>query len=115
MGLKGPSRLPNLNTDPRLRRLANKLRKPNPDFISTDEVISLTPAGQFKVDLATDGGLENLAGELKILLGSNPGLTLTGGLAILLDPAGEDLLTLGASGLNVDEGELYSFVSYYGG
>lgn len=87
--------------------------------------------GTLTVDLAATPGLEFSTGDLRILLDpTEPGLQLTSGLKVLLpassglelssglkidlDTAGEDLLELNVAGLNVNEGELYSFVSYYG-
>lgn len=90
-------------------RLTNKNTVTDPDgaiqevggaivlIIATGEPFTQSSAG-LVLALAAAGGLEKSSSELQIKL----------------DPAGEDLLVLSSAGLNVDEGELYSFVSYYG-
>lgn len=82
---------------PRLRRLQSDQNQ-FLDFTDPGSVIEVDEDGFLQLKLRADGGLENDNGEL----------------AILLDPAGEDLLELSVAGLNVDEDELYSFVNYYG-
>lgn len=81
----------------RLRRLQTT-QNDFVDFVAAGSVIQIDVDGFLQVILKSDGGLVNTAGEL----------------GILLDSAGEDFLVLSSAGLNVDEGELYSFAAYYG-
>ena len=82
----------------RLRRLQHAQNE-FVDFIGAGSVIQVDDDGFLVVILRDDGGLENDAGEL----------------AILLDPADDGLLTLSTGGLKIDEDELYSQVQHFAG
>lgn len=69
-GLKGQVRLPNVNLDPRVRRNSVNLASVV-SFISDSSVISIDGDGILQVDIASEGGLENVAGELSILLAND--------------------------------------------
>lgn len=66
-GLKGFARIPNANPDPRVRRQSQNLAT-DIDWISPDEVISLTGDGVLTLTLATDAGLENSSGQLAVVV-----------------------------------------------
>ena len=62
--LGGFSRIPNANVDPRVRRQSANLAT-DVQWISDDEVIQIVD-GVLSLILKSDGGLENIAGELTI-------------------------------------------------
>ena len=67
-------------------------------FINPNSAIGMDPLGRL---------------EFKIGPGE-PFTQSSAGLVLVIDPAGEDFLTKSATGIDIDENVLYSFVSYYG-
>lgn len=97
-GLAGLDRTP--KEDVRPRRNAGNLAT-DVSFIDDSEVIGITPGGVLTLKLRDDGGLENDAGELAILLDTDPGLVLsTDGLTVLVS----GVVDLDATGVHVNIG-----------
>jgi hypothetical protein len=84
-------------------------------FINPNSAIQMDPLGRLELVIATGEPFTQSSAGLALTLAASGGLEVaSSALKIDLDTAGEDLLELNAAGLNVNEGELYSFVSYYG-
>jgi len=110
-GLKGQVRLPNTNLDPRVRRNSASLAS-QVLFIGANEVIQLNGAGELTVVLKTDGGLQNNAGELEILLNpTNPCLSTASGLNVTVISG--SLVSKNATGLDLDRPALHEWIDYY--
>lgn len=95
-GLRGQIRLP--RADSRARRNSTNLAS-QVDFLDPNEVIDLTPAGKFTVNLDEDGGLVVTSGELGIDLIASSGLTLSAsGLGVDV----QGVLAIDASGVKLN-------------
>lgn len=105
-------------------RTPNQARRTGRNFerFASDDVIvdpngaiNINPTGQIELLIASGEPFAQTSLGLTFEIVAAGGLEVVSSeIQIHLDPAGEDFLVLSSSGLDVDEGVLYSFAAYYG-
>ena len=101
------------NSDRRQGRNFGRLKR-SENIVTAGEAIQVVD-GQITFVIASGQPFTQSAAGLSLSLAAAGGLEVSSSaLQIKLDTAGEDFLSLSASGLNVDEDVLYSWSTYYG-